>query len=175
MQKLILGIGIPASGKTTALKAFAEKNDYVYLNQDDIRTKMAINAADQSKNKEVWDEAMKIMFNSFADGKTVVFDGTFTKPEQRSDFIRVVRNRGLDKIVGVFVDTPLEVAKERNINRDRVVPEHAIERMHEFVKYFKPGTKDGFDSLFTLNENQELIKAEVKYEDETISKEFKLK
>jgi len=37
MKKVIMGIGIPGSGKTTILKEFADKNGYEYICPDDIR------------------------------------------------------------------------------------------------------------------------------------------
>jgi predicted kinase len=42
MSKLILGIGLPGSGKTTALKPFAEKNGYIYISPGDIREELSV-------------------------------------------------------------------------------------------------------------------------------------
>lgn len=50
MSKVIVGIGLPGSGKTTALKPFADKNSYIYICPDDIRAELTGNPADQSKN-----------------------------------------------------------------------------------------------------------------------------
>jgi dephospho-CoA kinase len=46
MAKIIIGIGVPGSGKTTALKPFAERNTYTYISPDDIRAELTGNAAD---------------------------------------------------------------------------------------------------------------------------------
>ena len=40
MKKLIMGIGIPGSEKTTVLKTFAEKYNYSYICPDDIRLEL---------------------------------------------------------------------------------------------------------------------------------------
>lgn len=53
MKKVIIGVGVPALGKTTVLKPFAEKGGYVYISSDKIRAVLTGDPADQSKNKEV--------------------------------------------------------------------------------------------------------------------------
>jgi predicted kinase len=136
MKKVILGIGVPGSGKTTVLKRFAEENEYTYICPDDIRKELAGDAADQSKNREVWIEAYKRTEQELLEGKSVVFDATFANPDQRKDFLHFARQKGAEKIQGVYVDVDLEIAKERNSQRERIVPEHAIQRMHKNLEDF---------------------------------------
>ncbi len=157
MKKVILGIGISGAGKTTILKEFAQKYDYIYLCPDDIREEILGNAADQSKNKEVWAEAKQRMSDYLAQGKTVVFDATFTQAIQRKAFIDFARESGADKIQGILFDTPLDIAIERNAKRERQVPEYAIQRMNNDLKTAQPNISEGLDSIFTLNEYQELV------------------
>ncbi len=172
MTKLIMGIGIPGSGKTTILKNFAEKYDYAYICPDDIRKELTGSESDQSKNNEVWTEAKKRMVEKFQDGKTVVFDATFTHAGQRKEFISFARQNGIEKIDGVFLDIPIELTKERNQMRERKVPDYALDRMNKNITDFPPEISDGFDSIFTLNEHKELVRAHMAGEQETIKKEF---
>ena len=172
MGKLIIGVGIPGSGKTTVLKTFAQKYDYAYICPDDIREELTGNFADQSKNREVWIEAKKRMAEKFREGKAVVFDATFANPEQRKEFLSFARENGSEKIEGIFLDVPLELAKERNRNREESVPEYVLERMAKSIRDFPPEIGDGFDSIFTLNKEQKLIDAEMLRENKIIRKEF---
>lgn len=172
MRKLIIGIGIPGSGKTTILKNFAEKNNYAYICPDDIRQEISGDVYDRSKNKEVWIEAKKRAAKEFGIGNSVVFDATFANPKERKDFLSSARDNGAEKIEGVFVNIPVEIAKERNINRERNVPEPDIDRMNKNIQKFPPEISDGFDALFTLNEEGELTKAEMIREGRVIKKEF---
>lgn len=160
MIKVIIGIGIPGSGKTTVLREFAEKNGYIYICPDDIREEMLGNAADQSKNREVWTQAKQRMSDFLAQGKTVVFDATFTNFNGRKDFINFARANGAEKIQGILFNTPFEIAQERNLNRDRQVPESAMNRMNNDLQAAEPKIEDGLDSIFTLNEYLELIDVE---------------
>lgn len=170
-----MGIGLPGSGKTTALKPFAEEHSYTYISPDAIREELTGNAADQSKNREVWQEAYRRTTEALQKGETVVFDATFAKSNERKDFIGFVRENGASKVQGVFAAVPLEIAGERNRTRDRVVPEHAMERMNEMLHQAPPIVEDGFDSVFDINHLQELERAEMKMEGEIISREFKPK
>lgn len=156
MANIVMSIGIPGSGKTTILKPFAVKNNYAYISPDDIRAELTGDASDQSKNKEAWQEARRRVVVSLEGGKTVVFDATFAKDFERKNFIQFAREHGVEKVLGFFAEVPLEVAKERNNARVRVVPEHSIDRMHSMLKEHPPTVADGFDNVFHINELQEL-------------------
>jgi len=175
MAKIIMGIGVPGSGKTTALKPFAEENAYTYISPDDIRSELTGNAADQSKNNEVWQEARRRVAESLEKGETVVFDASFAKNEERKAFIQFAREHGAEKVQGVFAAVPHEIAKERNRARERVVPEHAMERMQGMLNDNPPTVEDGFDSVFDINERQELERAELRAENAVLTREFKQK
>lgn len=160
MKKVIIGIGIPGAGKTTVLKDFAHKNGYYYLSLDNIRVELAGTAIDQSKNKEAWNLARERIKEYFDQGLTIVVDATFTKCNQRIDFLNFLRQEcDAEKIQGVWVDTPIEIARERNAERDRVVPEYAMDRMHSEIENDIPQLSNGFDSIFRLDKDQNLVEA----------------
>lgn len=167
-----MGIGIPGSGKTTVLKTFADKNSYIYICPDDIRQELTGNAADQSKNREVWAEAYKRLGEKLEQGQTVVFDATFVNPEQRKQFIDFARAHGAEKIQGVHLDVNLEIAKERNSERERQVPEYVLDKMDSSLREAPPQVEDGFDLVVSLDEEQKMIDAEMNREGEVLHKEF---
>jgi len=125
------------------------------------------------KNSEVWDEARKRLKESLDREETVVFDATFTNPEQRKKFLEFVRESGAEKIQGIFFDTPLEAAKERNLKREHRIEESEIERRDEELRKNMPGIKDGLDSIFTLDEYHNLAAAEMSSGEASIKKEFR--
>lgn len=173
MAKVVVGIGIPGSGKSTALRAFAEKHGYTYICPDDIRAEISGDAADQSRNKEVWELAYKRTQDSLREGKDVVFDSTQTVGRYRSELIQKLREWGADKVAGLFSDTELSIAKERNASRERKVPDEVLERMQAGLDASRPDTKDGFDAVFTLDENQELKAASIVHGEMKLTKQFK--
>lgn len=167
MSKLIVGIGIPGSGKTSILKKFAAEHGYAYICPDDIREELTGNASDQSRNAEVWGKARKKLQEFLKQDLIIVFDATFANQDQRKDFLAFARENGAEKIQGVHVSVPLEIAKERNQGRIRQVPERVLERMENELKNSPPNETDGFDSVCTINGNENLAAAEMN-EKETI-------
>lgn len=175
MKKVIMGIGVPGSGKTTILKTFAEKNNYSYICPDDIRFELTGDHSNQTKNKEVWKIAYDRVGKELQSGNTVVFDATFVNEKQRKDFISYIKEEGAEKVQGVFLDVPIKIAKERNASRERVVPEYVMDRMHKMLQEFSPEIRDGFDSLFVLDESGDLCEAKMNFEDRVINHHFKIK
>lgn len=125
------------------------------------------------RNQEVWNEARKRLKELLQQEHTVVFDATFTKAEARKSFLDFARESGAEKIQGIILDTPPEVAKERNRKRARHVPDAVIERMAGELRGAKPKTEEGFDSVFTLDEYQNLIAAEIKSGEGSLRKQFR--
>lgn len=169
-----MGIGIPGSGKTTVLKDFAQKYGYSYVCPDDIRFELSRNTKDQTRNREVWDRAYGRVASLISENKNVVFDATFANESDRINFINFARESGAEKIQGIYLDIPLELAKERNSERERVVPEYVLERMNRQLNETPPKIEDGFDTIFTLDEYQKLVEVEKLEGDKLLNKNLKL-
>jgi predicted kinase len=142
MSKLILGIGLPGSGKSTALKPFAEKYGYAYISPDEIRAEVSGDASIQTDMRQVWDIVHERTAQALEDSKKVVVDATFVKGWERRAFIQFARDHGAKWVQGVF-----EI----------------------------PAVEDGFDSVFDINEFQELERAELLMDEGVWVKEFKTK
>jgi predicted kinase len=175
MSKLILGIGLPGSGKSTALKPFAEKYGYAYISPDEIRAEVSGDASIQTDMRQVWDIVHERTAQALEDSKKVVVDATFVKGWERRAFIQFARDHGAKWVQGVFAAVPLEITNERNNDRDRAVPDYAMERMNDFLSDEIPAVEDGFDSVFDINEFQELERAELLMDEGVWVKEFKTK
>jgi predicted kinase len=179
MKKVIIGIGIPGSGKTTFLKPFAKEHDYMYICPDDIRAELSGDPMDHKQNAKVWEIAHDRLNESLKSGKTVVFDATSARINDRRGLVKFARDHGAEKIQGVFGAVPFVVAQERNVARGkdggRAVPEEAMRRMYEMLKKDPPIVEDGFDSVFDINEFQELTRTEKQGESDVITREFRQK
>jgi len=158
MAKLILAIGLPGSGKSQTLKRFADKYGYAFVSLDDIRAEHGL-GAEQESNEAVWNDVKTRTIDSFKSGKSVVLDGTFLSDSRRIA-LEVARANGIEKIQGVFIDTPAEIAWERNWARERHTPDAVFDERLAHMKAFPPKLEDGFDSFFRLDENGELVEAE---------------
>jgi len=166
MKKLILGIGIPASGKSFFLEPFASQFGYKYLCIDQIRAEFGIGRDDPSAASrspatfEVWDIVRERTHLYLQSEKTkgVIVDATFVNLYLRKQFISIGREYNA-KVTGFFMDTTPEVAWNRNLLREHPVPETEFWDRIERLKTNPPLIEEGFDSLFILNENG-LIRAQ---------------
>jgi len=147
MSMLVISVGVPGSGKTTFLKRLARERGYSYVATDDIREELAGDAADQSRNADVWKEAHARVAKALAAGEDVAFDATFANARERRAFIAFAREMGAGRIEALWFDVPLESAKERNRGRERAVPEHVLERMHAFIRKDPPTEAEGLDMV----------------------------
>ena len=143
--------GVPASGKSYYAKNVLMKNIYrhrVYISSDDIREEICGDAGDQSKNWEVFELFYERARKAVQEGSDVVLDATHLTKKTR----RRCRDHFKDldcKFIAVQMTTPMNKAMRRNKNRDRVVPNYAMERM---VSTFEPVSEDeGFDDVWKVN------------------------
>ena len=157
-SKIIVAIGMPGSGKTTLLKPLAEKHGWSYVNRDDIRAELFNNASVQDHKDLVWREAEQRVRNALAQSAPVIYDATFAEVAKRRAFVAELREMGWERIIGFYVDTAPEIAKDRNRARDRVVPESELDT-HFVIPLQKnpPDLSDGFDELYTLETMDGLI------------------
>jgi len=168
MKKVIMGIGLSGSGKTTVLRSFAEKYGYRYISTDNVRAEFNIQRGETS-TVAVWDEIRSRVKEAVTAGETIVMDSTFVTGPDRRTFIEFMRECGVEKVQGVFLDTSAELAWERNSKREHKAPRDVFESRRKDLEAEPPHPGDGFDALFTLNALHEMTRAETKEQ----SKEFK--
>jgi predicted kinase len=117
----------PASGKSTIAKGYQDKG-YVVISSDELRGILGRDESDQTKNKEVFDAAHMMTAYFLARGQNVLIDACNVTRKSRAKFIEIGRRWGAH-VVGLSLETPLEVCLERNKSRPRFVPEDVIKRM----------------------------------------------
>ena len=139
-NKLYIMCGLPGSGKSTYAKTLNAAN----ICPDNIREELCGNAVNQSKNKEVFSLAFERAQKLLEDGKDVVFDATNVTISARRNVLNKL-SAYCGKTICVVVGTNKEKCKQRNMFRERHVPEFVIERMSNVFVY--PSKKEGFDKI----------------------------
>jgi predicted kinase len=142
-------VGIPGSGKSTWFdRQGFDAADTAFISMDDIRQEIASDVADQSKNALVAKIAKDRFKQALSIGVPVIFwDATSVKRKYRKELIKPAKQAGYE-VVAVYFDVPLEVAKQRNADRERNVPEHVLDRMWNQMQ--KPERDEGFDVIQTV-------------------------
>lgn len=139
-------VGLPGSGKSTYL----EKVGAVGLSSDAMRRLLADDETDQTIHDRVFRTLRYLLRQRLAIGRVVTYiDATNLTPGERAPYIRIgaVYKAGVE---AVFFDVPLEVCRERNARRQRVVPEDAMLKMSE--KLVPPALDEGFTRVTVISE-----------------------
>ena len=149
---LFVLVGIPGSGKSTISKKLGCK----IHSSDSIRFELfgteeideTMSAEELRKNNcKVFDTLDKRVISSLENGESCVYDATSVSKGSRTNIIKKVSRIPCKKVC-IFVDTPFDVCKNRNLNRERIVPETAMQKM---INNLVPPSKDeGWDEIFEI-------------------------
>lgn len=148
MTVALLGMGIPGSGKSSFLKPLAAELGFLYVSRDDVRVRLLGDANDLTQQDAVADEADRMAIEALAAGTSVIYDGTFAEPKKRRMLVRSLLDAGADRVLGIWITTPLPIALLRNDERDRRVPEQVIREMHDAFERQPPALGESFFKIY---------------------------
>src|SRR3954447_14533662 len=124
-MRIVVLVGLPGSGKSTYL----ERIGAVGLSSDAIRRLLADDESDQTIHVRVFETMRYLLEQRLEIGRPVTYiDATSLTPEERLPYIEIGRAHGCE-MEAMFFDVPLEVCRDRNARRHRVVPPGALEKM----------------------------------------------
>jgi len=137
-MKIIVLIGLPGSGKST----WIEKQGVGGLSSDAIRKLLTDDEDNQTVNARVFGTLRYLLRQRLAIGREATYiDATNLTRAERANYIRMGEEHGCE-VEAVFFDTPLEICRERNARRQRVVPDDKLQAMAR--KLQPPSVEEGF-------------------------------
>jgi predicted kinase len=143
-MRIVLLVGLPGSGKSTWLAA----NGASGLSSDRLRGMLADNETDQTIHDRVFQTLRYILRQRLAIGRPVTYvDATNLTCQERAPYIGIGKAYGCE-MEAVLFDVPLEVCRERNAGRNRVVPEDVLRRMA--AKLEPPTAAEGFSRIVVV-------------------------
>ncbi len=145
-NKIIMLIGPPASGKTTAAENISRReNNAVILSTDKIRAALYGDESIQG----VWAEIQAVLYkdikNAIRANKNIILDSTHYKKEFRAKIIKNFSK--YSEFSAYYFNYPFNIVYDRNKNRPRRVPFDVLAAMYKELKTAPPLLSEGFKSI----------------------------
>lgn len=144
MNKFIMLVGLPASGKSTVGKELSQELNATIHSSDSLREELFGNINEVSKNNELFTELHRRIKRDLSSNKNVIYDATNISYKKRKSFIENLNNIPCQKVC-YLIATPYEKCLEQNQLRERIVPEYIIERMYKSI--YIPQYYEGWDEI----------------------------
>ncbi len=138
---VVLAIGLPGSGKSSWFR----RRGVNPLSSDMLRTILFDDITQQRYQDLVFSTLRSLLrARLIARMPWNYVDATNLSPKERRGWIKMAQEFGYE-VHAVFFDVPLEVCQERNLRRQRVVPEDVMQRMASKLR--PPTFEEGFTKI----------------------------
>jgi predicted kinase len=141
---LTVMVGISGSGKSFHANKLQTSLNAKLIETDALRQELLGNVQDQTQNGRIFAVARDRVNKFLAEGHNVIIDATSLNPKERKDWVEIGRANGAE-VRAHFVEVSVDVAKQRNLQRLRQVPDWVIDK--QVAKLQVPSKGEGFDSV----------------------------
>lgn len=148
--KMIMLVGLPASGKSYKARELSQEYDAEIFSSDALREELFGDVNHQDNNHELFNELHRRIKDCFKSGKSAIYDACNISYKRRMAFLQEIKNIPCEKIC-VLMATPYEECLKRNMERERKVPEEVIKRM--YMNFQCPHNFEGWDDIKVIHKD----------------------
>lgn len=131
MNKLIIMVGLPGSGKDTIIKK--QYKDYIIMSSDELRKEL-YGYEDQTHNQEVFTELHRRVKESGKKGLNIIYNATNLNRGRRVGLCNDMK-KYFDRIEVVVTIASIETILKRNKTREeRHIPEEKLKQMIKSIQ-----------------------------------------
>ena len=147
--QIVLAVGLPGSGKSTY---FARRGIHP-LSSDVLRLWLLDDQTDQTRQAWVFRALRYLLRLRLLLGRPRNYvDATNLTRRERRFYFRMGARYGYD-LEAIYFDVPVEVCRQRNRRRHRIVPEEAMHQMAQ--KLSSPSFEEGFTRILIVRTGRE--------------------
>lgn len=149
MSKLIMMVGLPASGKSTKAKELSEQYNAVVLSSDQLREELFNDINFQGDNVKLFEELHKRANQHLTEGYNVILDATNTNRKRRMHLIK--NEIKADEYTCYYMNTPIGECLYNDGKRGRQVGYEVINKMYKAMQI--PIKSEGWDEVIIYNKS----------------------
>jgi predicted kinase len=143
MSKLIVLVGLPASGKSTLAEEISLKETAVIMSSDELRKEIFNDVNHQADNNDLFKELNLRINNLLSQGKNVIYDATNLNRKRRMHLIN--HEIKADEKIVYYLNNHVMTSKYRDENRERQVGKDVIHKMYKNLHI--PVDNEGWDQV----------------------------
>lgn len=148
MSKLLVLVGLPASGKSTLAQKLKEEHNAVILSSDELRQELLGDVNRQDQNVNVFDEMNKRAKRHLDSGQNVIYDATNINRKRR---VHLIKNElKADEYHVYYMNKTIGNCFYNDGQRNRKVGYEVIDRMYKTIQI--PTKLEGWDSVTFVND-----------------------
>lgn len=148
MSRLIMFVGLPASGKSTHVENYANQISNTAIHSSDkLRKELYKDVNNNENNQDLFVELHKRIKRDLSNGLNVIYDATNISHKRRKAFLDELKKINCHKTCYLMA-TPYDKCIDQNNSRDRKVPIHVIKKM--YMNFYIPQYYEGWDKIDIL-------------------------